>query len=211
MIVLKNIFKRFKNNDLFNDVSYTFNNGKKYLIIGDNGIGKSVLLKMIVGYAKPNSGEIFIDDKKMGIEFDFLPESGVSIDAPQFIDSMSGIDNLLEIARITKICDKDRIYDLAVKLKLDSDLNKKYHTYSLGMRQKMRFIQAIMDNPKYLILDEPFDGLDKDSKSTIKDIINEYINEDNERIVIFTSHDTQLFDFADIILRIENKDIFNIN
>lgn len=207
MIELKNISKSFKNNIIFSNTSFIFSEGKKYIITGDNGVGKSVLLKLIVGYARLDDGSILINNETLGDKFDFLPNAGVSIDAPQFSNSLSGIDNLLELAKIKKIATKHDILSLVSTFKLDGDINKKYSTYSLGMRQKMRLIQAIMEKPNYLILDEPFDGLDRDMKEMTKKIIDNYIAESSDRMLIFTSHDVSSLEFADVILKIENRQI----
>lgn len=207
MIELQNINKRFGDNVIFENLSLRIENGKKYIIIGDNGVGKSLLLKIMVGYSKVQSGKVIIDGEVLGEKFDFMPDCGVSIDAPQFIDNLSGLDNLLEIANILKIADKNHIIELAKVLNLYNDLHKKYKTYSLGMRQKMRIIQAMMESPRILILDEPFDALDDMSKTTVKNLIDQYLLIDEYRIVIFTSHDSQMRDFADSVLLINNKKI----
>lgn len=207
MIELQNINKRFGVNVIFENLSLKIENGKKYIIIGDNGIGKSLLLKIMVGYSKVQSGKVIINGEVLGENFDFMPDCGVSIDAPQFIDSLSGLDNLLEIAKILKIADKNHIIELAEVLYLHNDLHKKYKTYSLGMRQKMRIIQAMMESPRILILDEPFDALDDMSKIVVKNLMDQYLKNDENRIIIFTSHDSQMRDFADIVLQINNKKI----
>lgn len=207
MIELQNINKRFGDNVIFENLSLRIENGKKYIIIGDNGVGKSLLLKIMVGYSKVQSGKVIIDGEVLGEKFDFMPDCGVSIDAPQFIDNLSGLDNLLEIAKILKIADKNHIIELAKVLNLHNDLHKKYKTYSLGMRQKMRIIQAMMESPRILILDEPFDALDDMSKTAVKNLIDQYLVNDENRIVIFTSHDSQMRDFADTVLLINDKKI----
>jgi len=207
MIELQNINKRFGDNVIFENLSLRIENGKKYIIIGDNGVGKSLLLKIMVGYSKVQNGKVIIDGEVLGEKFDFMPDCGVSIDAPQFIDSLSGLDNLLEIAKILKIADKNHIIELAKILNLYNDLDKKYKTYSLGMRQKMRIIQAMMESPRILILDEPFDALDDMSKIAVKNLIDQYLLIDENRVVIFTSHDSQMRDFADSVSLINNKKI----
>lgn len=207
MIELQNINKRFGDIVIFENLSLKIENGKKYIIIGDNGVGKSLLLKIMVGYSKVQSGKVIINGEVLGENSDFMPDCGVSIDAPQFIDSLSGLDNLLEIAKILKIADKNHIIELAEVLYSHNDLHKKYKTYSLGMRQKMRIIQAMMESPRILILDEPFDALDDMSKIVVKNLMDQYLKNDENRIIIFTSHDSQMRDFADIVLQINNKKI----
>jgi len=208
MIELRNVSKSYKNNYLFDNLSYTFENGKKYLITGVNGAGKSVLLKMIVGYALPTRGQIVIDEMILGEKNDFIQNAGVSIDAPQFLNQLTGMENLLELASIRQVVSKEDIIQLADILNLD--LYKKYKTYSLGMRQKLRIIQAIMEKPDYLILDEPFDGLDTDSKEKVKYLIDSYKEINPKLTLIFTSHDHESKSYADVILNIENMTLLQI-
>ena len=208
MIELRNVSKSYKNNYLFDNLSYTFENGKKYLITGVNGAGKSVLLKMIVGYALPTRGQIVIDEMILGEKNDFIQNAGVSIDAPQFLNQLTGMENLLELASIRQVLSKEDIIQLADILNLD--LYKKYKTYSLGMRQKLRIIQAIMEKPDYLILDEPFDGLDTDSKEKVKYLIDSYKEINPKLTLIFTSHDHESKSYADVILNIENMTLLQI-
>lgn len=208
MIEIINMSKKYKELELFNNVNLSFLEGKKILIKGLNGSGKSVLLKMLVGYAKPNKGYIKVDGKIIGKDIDFLPNSGVSINAPEFLNNLSGLDNLLTLASIRGIATKESITNFAKTLGLDTSLNKKYSTYSLGMKQKMRLIQALMDNPEYLILDEPFDALDEKSKKVAIKLLSDYIK--NDKTLIFTSHDKEDLDFADIVYEIKDKNLIKI-
>lgn len=79
MIELVNISKRYGDLVLFDDVSLRMDEGKKYYICGANGIGKSVLLKIIVGYAKPTAGKVIVDGEQLGVKNDFIADDGVSI------------------------------------------------------------------------------------------------------------------------------------
>lgn len=208
MIEIINMSKKYKELELFDNVNLSFFEGKKILIKGLNGSGKSVLLKMLVGYAKPNKGYIKVDEKIIGKDIDFLPNSGVSINAPEFLNNLSGLDNLLTLASIRGIATKESITNFAKTLGLDTSLNKKYSTYSLGMKQKMRLIQALMDNPEYLILDEPFDALDEKSKKVVVKLLSDYT--ENDKTLIFTSHDKEDLDFADIVYEIKDKNLVKI-
>lgn len=105
MIELKQVSKYYGSNVLFQDVSYIFKDGHKYLIKGDNGVGKSVSLKLIVGHARVNQGVLLEDGKS----YEFLRNEGVSINAHEFIDHLTGLENLLELAKIKKIIKKDEI------------------------------------------------------------------------------------------------------
>lgn len=204
MIKLENISKAYKDITLFNGVNAEFESGSRIAIKGVNGSGKSVLLKMVCGYAKPDSGRILIDGQELGKGQDFIRNAGISINSPEFIDSMSGMDNLLYLIDIQKKATKADVLTLAERLRLDG-LNKKYKTYSLGMRQKMRLIQALVEKPDYMILDEPFDALDDTSRETAKQVLEEY---SENKTLIFTSHNQEDIDaLATVIYQIDDHQL----
>lgn len=168
MIKLENVNKSFGELILFENLNLVIDK-KKTKIKGENGTGKSVLLKMIVGYSTPDSGKIFYDtSNELGKDSDFLQDAGISINAPQFMKTWTGLENLQYLANIKKVCSDKELMNLIKVFDLENVIEKKYKTYSLGMQQKLRIIQALMDNPKYLILDEPFEALDKKKQTNYK-------------------------------------------
>lgn len=204
MIELKNINKAYKHIELFQDLNYVFENGQIYLIKGPNGCGKSVLLKMICGFSLPDKGEIFCDGLQLHKETDFLPNCGVSINNDEFIPYLSGYENLKMLLDINKKVDKSEISRYAEKLMLADSINKKYKKYSQGMKQKMRIIQAMIENPAILILDEPTNALDQKSLIILRDMLLDYMK-DKEHILILTSHsDDMISSLATSVLEIEN-------
>lgn len=205
MIELKNINKSFKSIELFKCLNVVFEENKKILIKGVNGSGKSVLLKMIVGYSKPTNGEIHINNLQLHKDMDFLPNAGISINSPEFVGNLTGIENLKILAKIRNIASEKDIYTLAKLLNFDEDIDKKYKNYSLGMKQKLRIIQALMDQPKYLILDEPFDALDQKSCEALLKILQEFVSKGNT--LIYTTHTKEYEDFADQIYLINDKNL----
>ena len=207
MIELKNINKKYNDIELFENVNIKFPPGKKILIKGINGSGKSVLLRMLLGYTKPDSGIIKVDNSILGEEIDFLQDAGASINAPEFINEMTGLENLMYLINIRKVVNEKEVIELAKRLKLNKHLDKKYKTYSLGMKQKMRIIQAIVEKPKYLILDEPFDALDKNSQVILREILEDYMNE--KHTFIYTSHNSEYEEFADLIFEIDDNKLLN--
>lgn len=206
MIEIKNLSKAYKGNVLFEDLNLIIPDGEKVLIRGVNGSGKSVLMKMIVGYSKPDKGTVNVDGILIGKDRDFIKDAGVSINAPEFMKDMSGIDNLMYLININKKATKDDIYNLAEKLDIAKDLKKKYRSYSLGMKQKLRIIQALVENPKYLVLDEPFDALDKTSQKKLRALLDEFM--DGSKTLIFTTHNAEFEDIADKIYEIDNHGLF---
>ena len=171
MISLKGVSKSYKGITIFEDVNITFMPNKWNFIEGVNGSGKSVLLKLICGFSKPDTGIVTVDDYIIGQDYDFIQNAGICINSPDFFNNLSGMDNLLEIAKIKKIVTKNEIYQFCKLFGLEEDINKKYKYYSLGMKQKLRIIQAIMESPNILILDEPFVGLDPKASHALKEIM----------------------------------------
>lgn len=208
MINLRNIEKKYKDNLIFDNVNFDFKENTSYAITGINGCGKSVLLKIICGFSLPDQGTVRINGEKLGVKYDFIPNAGVSINAPEFVKTMTGYENLKALAEIKNICTDEDIHNLCRQLGIDQALNKKYKTYSLGMKQKLRLAQALMENPDILILDEPFNALDENSVKVVKDILNKFIRQPN-KILIFTSHHIDdVEDLADVILLIKDQKLY---
>ena len=185
-IELVKVTKGFKNKPLFHDFSYTFEKGKTYVILGDNGVGKSVLLRMICGFSLCDSGKILIDGKQLGKEYDFIQNAGVCINNPDFVPYLSGIKNLEIIASIKKICGKEDLYKWADIFEMKGEIDRTYRKYSMGTKQKLRLIQAFMEDPESIILDEPFNELDHSVKKKLIEIIRN--EQKNGKTMILTSH-----------------------
>lgn len=206
MITLENVSKSYNDINIFEHIQLEFPENKKCFIEGINGSGKSVLLKLICGFSIPDEGKIKVNDYEIGKDFDFIQNAGICINSPEFFENLSGMENLLEIAKIKKIVTEDKIYQFCKLFELEEDIEKKYKFYSLGMRQKLRIIQAIMEEPKILILDEPFDALDKKSNETLKVYLDDFIKKTGH-FLIYTSHTKEYKDFADIIYSIDGRTI----
>ena len=131
-------------------------------VVGRNGSGKTMLMKCICGFVKPTSGEIQVDGQVIGKDIDFIPNAGIIIETPGFIPNYSGYKNLQLLASIQNRIDKTRIREVMQMVGLDPDMKRSVKKYSLGMRQRLGLAQAIMEDPSVLVLDEPFNGLDKE-------------------------------------------------
>ncbi|WP_323610959.1 ABC transporter ATP-binding protein [Erysipelothrix enhydrae] len=206
MIKIRNISKRFKNLEIFEDVSLEIPTGKIVGLVGENGSGKSVLMKMLCGYSKPTSGSIDVYGETLGVNRDFPNSVGVLINDSHFIKNYTGMENLEYLINIRKQTDKTFLNELIQIFDMERNIHKRYKAYSLGMKQKLRIIQAFMEQPNLILLDEPFNALDKKSTMVLVDLIKRYINE--ERIIIFTSHEYQHIEhLADTVLTIQNKNV----
>ncbi|MCG4436410.1 ATP-binding cassette domain-containing protein, partial [Erysipelothrix rhusiopathiae] len=161
---------------------------------------------MLCGYSKPTSGSINVYGETLGVNRDFPNSVGVLINDSHFIKNYTGMENLEYLINIRKQTDKTFINELIQIFDMERNIHKLYKSYSLGMKQKLRIIQAFMEQPNLVLLDEPFNALDKRSTMVLVDLIKRYINED--RIIIFTSHEYQHIEhLADTVLTIQDKKI----
>ena len=157
--------------EILKHINVSFEEGKIHGLIGRNGSGKTMLMKCICGFIKPTSGEIIVDGKQVGKDVDFPKDMGIIIETPGFIPYYSGYKNLKLLAGLNNKIGKDEIKSSMKQVGLDPELKGHVRKYSLGMRQRLGLAQAIMENPKILILDEPFNGLDKDGVKEMREYL----------------------------------------
>ena len=207
-IKIDNLVKNFKNNEVIKGASYEFASGNVYGIVGGNGAGKSVLLKMILGMIKPDSGKVSfggIPENKAAANkvASVKPDMACVIDGCDLIMNMSGLENLIYLAGFRKLVDEKCIRECMKKVGLNPDNKDKIKNYSLGMRKRLLIAQAIMENPDVLILDEPTNSLDSSGVQMLHDIVLE--NKEAGRIIIIASHYEQDIDgLCDIVLGLKD-------
>ncbi len=149
MIEVQKVSLQIKKAKILENVDFTCQKGQICGVVGRNGSGKTMLMKCICGFVKPTSGEIQVDGQVIGKDIDFIP-------------NYSGYKNLQLLASIQNRIDKTRIREVMQMVGLDPDMKRSVKKYSLGMRQRLGLAQAIMEDPSVLVLDEPFNGLDKE-------------------------------------------------
>ena len=190
MIEIKNVTKKYGDVRALDDISFTVNDGDIFAFIGHNGAGKTTLIKSIVGIHDFDAGDILID----GISIKENPVECKKImayvpDNPETYEHMKAIDY------INFICD---MYDIDIETRrkniekysklfnMEDKLNDTIDSYSHGMKQKIVLISALAHDPKILIMDEPFVGLDPKAVFDIKEILNEMVKE--KKIVFYSTH-----------------------
>lgn len=202
-IKLENVSKRFKNENVLNGISYSFESGKIYSIVGRNGSGKSVLLKIIAGLYLQDKGNVLFDNKNYNMINEIPDNLGIVIEQPSFINDLTGLENLKLLASIRNVATERDIVESLEIVNLKDDMNKKYSKYSLGMRQKLSIAQAIMEQQKVILLDEPFNGIDRQSVVAIKEYLKRVKNDD--KLIIITTHIMDdVVDLSDVMLYIED-------
>ncbi|MDO5410012.1 MAG: ATP-binding cassette domain-containing protein [Lachnospiraceae bacterium] len=185
-IILENVSKKFKEQTVLEPLTISFEKGKIHGIIGNNGSGKTVLFKIICGLLLPSTGKVTVNEKVVGKEVDFAPNTGIMIENPSFLSFESGFRNLKDLASIRKKIDDNRIRETIKRVGLDPQDKKRVGKYSMGMRQRLGIAQAIMEDPSLLVLDEPMNGLDKHGTAEMRKLLLEL--RDEGKTILIASH-----------------------
>lgn len=176
------------------------------MIVVPNGCGKTVLFKNILGLQNKTSGEIIINDIIKTRKNPYFKNTGALIEDPDFNIWNSGLDNLRYLAAINGKMNNEYVNDLLTRLHHYDDRNKIVRKYLLGMKKKLGIIQAIMENQELIILDEPTNGLDKESIVEFYNIVNE-LKEQGKTILIASHIDSDIKNIADRVIRLENGEV----
>jgi ABC-type multidrug transport system ATPase subunit len=158
VIAVSNLIKQFGRFAALRGVTAEFSGGKLYAILGDNGAGKTTLLRTLAGLSQPSSGDVAILGAKKF--HDICRQVGYMAHPSLLYDEMSGMENLQYFARLYGITGGTRCAEVIRSVGLDPDLVRPVGLYSQGMRQRMSLARALLNDPKILLLDEPFSNVD---------------------------------------------------
>ncbi|MCD7866351.1 MAG: ABC transporter ATP-binding protein [Clostridiales bacterium] len=189
MIILDNVSLRIKKVQILEDISLELEDGQIHGLVGRNGCGKTMLMKCICGFVRPTGGRIQVNGKYVGEETDFPEHLGVMIETPGFISYLSGYENLRILAGCRKMIGKEEIRDAMKQVELDPDSRLHVKKYSMGMRQRLGIAQAIMEHPRLLVLDEPFNGLDEDAVRMVRNLLDE--KREQGVTIVLSSHNAE--------------------
>lgn len=158
VITVSNLIKQFGRFAALRGVTAEFAGGKLYAILGDNGAGKTTLLRTLAGLNQPSSGQV----KILGASkfHDICRQVGYMAHPSLLYDEMSGAENLAYFAQLYGILDPNRCAEVIRAVGLDPTLARPVGQYSQGMRQRMSLARALLNNPRILLLDEPFSNVD---------------------------------------------------
>ncbi|EAE9040763.1 ABC transporter ATP-binding protein [Listeria monocytogenes] len=183
-----NLHKKIRKREIIKGISFEVMPGEVFGFLGPNGAGKTTTIRMIVGLIKPTSGTILIGGKDIRKNFtEAMRGLGSIVENPEFYTFLTGQENLAYFARMDSSIKKERIQEVTELVGLEKRINDRVSTYSLGMRQRLGIAQALLSNPKFLILDEPTNGLDPSGIHEMRDFIRALAR--NEGIsVLVSSH-----------------------
>lgn len=205
-VKLEHVTKSFKGIEIIKDVSITFASGNIYGLIGKNGSGKSVFLKMLCGFYFPTSGNIYYNDDKLDVKNDFPKNTRALIENPDFIPELTGYENLKLLADIQNKIGDTQIFEALKVVNLFDEKDKKYSKYSLGMKQKLGIAQVIMEDSEVMIFDEPLNGIESDTAIKLRKFFIE--QKKAGKLIIVASHikdDINLL--CDTVYKFENGKI----
>lgn len=209
VIEIKNMSKFFKGNKVLNDINISIEKGSVCGFVGLNGSGKTLLMKVIAGFLKPDCGTVLVQGKEVGKEVDFPEDIGVIIETPSFMPYISGYKNLYDLYSIKGIPDKEKIRKTMQLVGLNPDDKKLVSKYSLGMRQRLGIAQAIMEEQSLLILDEPMNGLDKKGVEEMRSLFLR-LKEAGKTIVIASHIQADIDYLCDKVYELDNGNIIDI-
>lgn len=188
-IKVKDVCKYFGKTQVLDHVNMECRQGEITGIIGRNGAGKTVLFKIICGLLSLDSGEILINGIKRERQADVLPSVGIIIEEPAFLKNYSGIKNLEYLYTINNKNNRRYLESNMEKVGLDPKSKKHVGKYSMGMRQRLAIAQSIMEEPEFLILDEPFNGLDSHGVNEMRELFLEL--KKRGKVILIASHNSE--------------------
>lgn len=201
-VSVQNVSKDFGQERVLKSVSREFEKGKIHGIVGNNGSGKTVLMKCICGFLLPTEGKVIVNGKHVGRDVDFPPDLGIIIETPGFLPNMTGVKNLEILASLNKKIGLAEIADTIRRVGLDLHMKKTVGKYSLGMRQRLGIAQAIMENPNLLILDEPLNGLDKHGVKEMRELIKG-LKADGKTILLASHNQGDIDELCDTVCEMD--------
>ncbi|MBE5945686.1 MAG: ATP-binding cassette domain-containing protein [Lachnospiraceae bacterium] len=209
-IEVENVYKAFGKQQVLKNISLKIPRGSIHGVVGNNGSGKTVLMKCICGFMHCDKGRVLVNGKQIGKDVDFPYDIGIIIETPGFISNLSGYKNLKILASLKGLIGKSEIRETLIKVGLNPDMKKHVSKYSLGMRQRLGIAQAIMENPSVLVLDEPFNGLDKQGVLKMRELLKGLKKEGKS--ILLASHNAQdIEELCDFVYDLMEMDEENNN
>ena len=209
MLEIINGYKKYKNLEVLSDINLKFEDGKMYAIIGANGSGKSLILKALSGYNKLTSGKVLQDGNEIRKNNNYIEDAGIIIENPVMVNEYTITENLEYLKKMSensKEIDLEKWYKY---FEIEEYKEKRFSELSLGTKQKVALIQAFMHNPQNILLDEPFNALDKKAVIKVKELLIEE-KKKGKLIIIVTHINDEILEECDEVIELENGKVSKI-
>lgn len=205
VIKFENYTKLLKGRTVLEDINLEMKSGKIYKLRGTNGSGKTMLLRAVAGLIYPTEGSLHVNDVEINNKAAYPVSLGVLIENPLFWKNYTGYEILKYLADIRGEIGREEIEYNMERMGLDPMDKRKISKYSLGMRQKLGIIQAVMEKPDILLLDEPLNALDGQSIKRLEKLINE--EKERGALVVLAIHNDGDFEMSydDVFLLEEGR------
>ncbi len=208
IIEVKDVGKCFKGVWVLDKVTLSFEKGKIHGLVGRNGSGKTMIMKIIAGLVSPTVGTIRVNGKIIGVEQDIPDSLGAIIEVPGFLPNLSGLKNLQYLAGLRDVISDAEIRKAMQLVSLNPDDKKPTGKYSLGMKQRLGIAQAIMENPDVILLDEPMNGLDIQGVQDIRQVLCG-LRDEGKTIILSSHHMEDIEALCDTVTQLDNGRIIS--
>ena len=202
-LLVNDVSKSIGGKAVLSNVSLCLESGNVYGFSGRNGSGKTMLFRALSGLMKTDSGTVVWDGRTVGKDFSVLPGLGIVLENAALFPDLTGMQNLMYLAGLTRRIGRREIEGAMARAGLDPADKRTYRKYSLGMKQRLAVAQAVMEKPDVLMLDEPTNGLDDAGVEKIRQIILK--EKERGALILLASHNKEdMALLADTLYRMEN-------
>ncbi|MBR4270955.1 MAG: ABC transporter ATP-binding protein [Clostridia bacterium] len=211
VLEIKNVSKYYGSKQIIKNLSFEIYEGEVFGFIGPNGAGKSTLIRILCGLTPPTTGTVTICGYSLSKQFEKAMDNlGVVMENCKLYPYMTGMQNLKYFASLTKKCSASELYDLIEMVGLTNRIYDKVSTYSLGMLQRLNLAQALLDKPKFLVLDEPTNGLDVNGVIDLRQILRSIARKNDIAIFISSHVLSELEQICDTVAIFDNGAILEL-
>lgn len=211
IVELRQLSKTIGKKKIIDNLNLSLFPGQITGFLGPNGAGKTTTIRMMAGLMKPTSGEVVIEGQTLNDHFEeTMSKVGVIVENPEMYKYMSGWKNLLHFARMDKTVTKERIVQVVEQVGMQNRIHEKVASYSLGMRQRLGLAQALLHRPKFLILDEPTNGLDPAGIREFRTYLRKIAVEDGVSVFVSSHLLSEIELMCDRIAIIQNGQLIDL-
>jgi len=211
IVQLQNLSKIIRGKQLISQLNIDLYPGQITGFLGPNGAGKTTTIRMMTGLMHPTEGKVIIDGLSLQENYEeAISKVGVIVENPEMYKFMTGYKNLLHFARMHKNVTKERIQEVVNQVGLEKRIHEKVSTYSLGMRQRLGLAQALLHRPKFLILDEPTNGLDPAGIREFRMYLRKIATEDGVSVFVSSHLLSEIELMCDRVAVIQNGKLIDI-